>query len=122
MRATSTRPVEVQHHLPELPAIERDVSAEWARSGHRARRPSGPAWTCYSQPSQVAGVPGLGYARSRAVGDVYPRFKLMQGFDVACGHGWDCHGPGIERAVAAELGLNDADDVEAFGLASFVTR
>jgi len=51
-------------------------------------------------------MPGIGYARTRAAADLYARFKTMQGMAVPRGHGWDCHGLGVEVAVAHELGLS----------------
>jgi isoleucyl-tRNA synthetase len=110
MRATDEHAQEVEPGGLDLPAIERKVAARWAESDilgkSLARTASGPVWSCYTQPSAATGVPGIGYARTRAAADLYARFKTMQGMAVPRGHGWDCHGLGVEVAVAHELGLS----------------
>lgn len=111
MRATGERAEEVQPNGPDLAAIEREVAARWAESDvlgkSLAQTASGPVWSCYTQPSAATGVPGMGYAGARALADLYARFKTMQGMAVPRGHGWDCHGLGVEVAVAHELGLSE---------------
>jgi isoleucyl-tRNA synthetase len=111
MRATGERTEEGKPSGPDLPAIERDVAARWAESDvlgkSLAQTVSSPLWSCYTQPSATTGVPGLGYARARTIADLYARFKTMQGMAVPRGHGWDCHGLGVEVAVAHELGLSE---------------
>src|SRR5215472_10029020 len=111
MRATGERSEEVQPNGPDLVAIERGVAARWAESDvlgkSLAQSASGPVWSCYTQPSAATGVPGMGYAGTRALADLYSRFKAMQGMAVPRGHGWDCHGLGVEVAVAHELGLSE---------------
>lgn len=110
MRATGRRTEEVKPGGPDLAAIEREVAARWAESdvlgASIAQTASGPLWSCYTQPSAATGVPGIGYARARTIADLYARFKTMQGMAVPRGHGWDCHGLGVEVAVAHELGLS----------------
>jgi isoleucyl-tRNA synthetase len=95
----------------DLPAIEHQVAARWADSDLAGRTlaqaAARPMWSCYTQPSAATGVPGIGYARARTLADVYARFKTMQGMAVPRGHGWDCHGLGVEVAVAHELGLSE---------------
>lgn len=111
MRATGGRAEEFEPGGPDLAAIERAVAARWAESDvpgkSLAKTASGPVWSCYTQPSAATGVPGIGYARARALADLYARFKAMQGMAVPRGHGWDCHGLGVEVAVAHELGLSE---------------
>jgi isoleucyl-tRNA synthetase len=95
----------------DLPVIERQVAARWAHSdlaGRTLVRAAGrPTWSCWTQPSAATGVPGVGYARARTLADLYARFMTMRGMAVPRGHGWDCHGLGVEVAVARELGLSE---------------
>jgi len=126
MRATHERAEEVKPGDLDLPAIEREVAARWAESDvlgkSLAQNASGRLWSCCTQPSPAIGVPGIGYARTRTAADLYARFKTMQGMAVPRGHGWDCHGLGVEIAVAHELGLSEIEEIERYGVGRFVTR
>lgn len=110
----------------DLPAIEREVAARWARSDlatrSLARTAPGQDWTCYVEPLTTAGLPGLAHLRVLALAELYSRFKAMRGFSVTVSRGWACHGPGVEIAVARELGLAGRADVEAYGLEAFSAR
>jgi len=115
----------------DLPAIEHEVAARWADSdlvgATLAQATARPLWSCYTQPSAATGVPGIGYARARTSADLYARFKTMQGMRVPRGHGWDCHGLGVEVAVANELGLSgsrvsEIEAIERYGAERFVAR
>src|SRR5258708_2744790 len=111
MRAIDERAGRNKRRVLDLPAIERQVAARWAESDVAGRTlaqaVARPLWSCYTEPSATTGVPGIGYARAQTIADLYSRFKTMQGMAVPRGHGWDCHGLGVEVAVAHELGLSE---------------
>ena len=48
-------------------------------------------------------MPHNGHVLTRAVKDVFPRYKTMQGFDVPRKAGWDTHGLPVETEVAKDL-------------------
>ncbi len=109
-----------------LPAIEHEVLRRW-RSGQVFERSleqtvSGPLWTCYEGPPTANGMPGVHHVPARAIKDLYPRFKTMQGFHVPRRGGWDCHGLPVEVAVESELGLSGKKDIEAYGVEQFNAR
>ncbi|HEY3902724.1 MAG TPA: class I tRNA ligase family protein [Streptosporangiaceae bacterium] len=108
----------------DLPALEREVAARWARSELAARSPAvaGPRWTCFVEPLTTAGLPGAAHLRVLALADLYPRFKAMQGFTVSVSHGWACHGLSVEISVARELGLASRAEVEDYGVEAFTAR
>ena len=112
--------------MTDLPALEREVAARWARSGlvpeSLARKATGPSWTCYVEPQSPPGCQVSRTLRVLALADLYPRFKAMQGYDVTVSHGWACHGLGVEIAVARELGLAGQAEVEAYGIEAFAAR
>jgi isoleucyl-tRNA synthetase len=112
--------------LPDLPALERDVAASWARSGLAgrlaARRANGTCWPLAAPPFAARGVPGIHEAGIRTISDVYFRFKAMRGYRAPPRTGLDCHGLGVEIAVAGELGLAGPGDIEAYGVGPFLTR
>lgn len=71
-------------------------------------------------PPTANGKPHVGHALTRAVKDVFLRYKSM------CGHevlpwiaGWDCHGLPVEIEVEKMLGLNSKKDIEKYGIEKF---
>jgi isoleucyl-tRNA synthetase len=110
----------------DLPALEREVAARWARSElaarSRTRTQAGPRWTCLVEPFATAGLPGAGHLRAITLADLYPRFKAMQGFSVSVSHGWACHGLDVEISVARGLGLASRAEVEDYGVEAFTAR
>src|ERR1700722_1333860 len=112
--------------IPDLTAIEAEVSGRWLRSGASAAALSqsgGPLWSCYTEPIVAAGVPGTQLLRSLTVNDVYLRAKTMRGYQVARRPGLSCHGLDIELAVCTELGLGTGQaDIEGYGIGPFTRR
>ena len=95
----------------DLPALEREVLALWARERHlrappRADRGPAAPWTFYEGPPTANGRPGTHHVEARVFKDVFPRFKTMQGYHVDRKAGWDCHGLPVELAVEKELGFS----------------
>ena len=109
-----------------LPAIDHEVLDRWTRGRvfERSLRQTagGPLWTCYEGPPTANGMPGIHHVPARAIKDLFPRFKTMQGFHVPRRGGWDCHGLPVEVAVEAELGLSGKKDIEAYGVERFNAR
>ncbi|MDR0849403.1 MAG: isoleucine--tRNA ligase [Propionibacteriaceae bacterium] len=106
----------------DLPAMEHDILALWAKTdpfGRSVDRPGAPTWTFYEGPPTANGMPGTHHIESRAFKDVFPRFKTMQGYLVPRKAGWDCHGLPVELAVEKELGFNGKPDIERYGIREF---
>ncbi len=107
----------------DLPAMEHDVLAFWEddKTFARSLDASGgrPRWTFYEGPPTANGRPGTHHVEARVFKDVFPRFKTMQGYQVARKAGWDCHGLPVELAVEKELGFSGKGDIEAYGVAEF---
>src|SRR5580658_3401434 len=112
--------------MPSLPEAEREVAASWARSGLAARTLAGrsarPPWSLHTPPTPASGVPGIHHVRPLAVNDVQARFRAMRGYHVRLLTGTDSHGPGVELAVAADLGLASPADIAVYGPAAFISR
>ncbi len=110
----------------DLPALEREVLRRWAETKvfqrSLERTAQGPLWVFYEGPPTANGKPGAHHTESRAMKDVYCRFKTMQGFSVPRKAGWDCHGLPVELAVEKELGFSGKQDIEAYGVAEFNAR
>ncbi|MPZ62046.1 MAG: isoleucine--tRNA ligase [Propionibacteriales bacterium] len=117
------RPVPAQ---VDLPALEHDVLRLWheQRTFEKSvqKNADGPTWTFYEGPPTANGQPGVHHVESRCFKDVFPRFKTMQGYQVARKGGWDCHGLPVELEVEKELGFTGKNDIEKFGVAEFNQR
>jgi len=107
----------------DLPAMEHDVLSFWEQDKTFAKSVEAaegrPRWTFFEGPPTANGMPGTHHVEARVFKDVFPRFKTMQGFQVARKAGWDCHGLPVELAVEKELGFSGKGDIEAFGVAEF---
>jgi isoleucyl-tRNA synthetase len=117
------RPVDPQQSFPalELNVLERwrerDVFAESLR-----RREGAPQWVFYEGPPTANGPPGTHHVLARVFKDIYPRYRTMRGYRVDRKGGWDCHGLPVELAVEKELGINEKDEIEAYGIEKFNAR
>ena len=104
-------------------AVEREVSEFWRAERIFERcvseRASGPPWIFLEGPPTANGLPGAHHVIARALKDVFPRYKTMQGFQVARKGGWDTHGLPVEISVEKELKLSGKQDIEKLGIAKF---
>jgi isoleucyl-tRNA synthetase len=107
----------------DLPALERDVLAQWRDTKVFQRSleqtAGGPTWVFYDGPPTANGMPGIHHVEARAFKDAFPRYRTMRGYHVPRRAGWDCHGLPIELSVEKELGFTGKPDIEAFGVAAF---
>ena len=81
---------------------------------------SGKVYSFYEGPPTANGMPHMGHPLTRAIKDVFPRFKSMKGFFVPRKAGWDTHGLPVEVEVEKSLGLNGKQDIEKFGVEKFI--
>jgi isoleucyl-tRNA synthetase len=63
----------------------------------------------YEGPPSANGTPGIHHVISRAVKDLFCRYKTMKGFKVARKGGWDTHGLPVELQVEKQLGITKED-------------
>ncbi len=96
---------------------ERDVYAK-----SLARRADAPAFVFYEGPPTANGLPHPGHCLTRAIKDVFPRYKTMQGFRCERKAGWDTHGLPVEVEVGKELGIHSKEEIEAYGIEPFIQR
>ena len=64
---------------------------------------------------------GVHHAWGRAYKDLYQRFHAMLGEDQRYQNGFDCQGLWVEVNVERDLGFTSKRDIEAYGIAEFVT-
>jgi isoleucyl-tRNA synthetase len=66
--------------------------------------PSG-EFVFYEGPPTANGQPAMHHVLARAFKDIFPRFKVMNGFHVTRKGGWDTHGLPVEIAVEKKMGM-----------------
>ncbi len=91
-------------------------------SATRATGPSKGAFVFYEGPPTANGMPHNGHVLTRAVKDVFPRYKTMQGYDVPRKAGWDTHGLPVEVEVEKELRIHGKAEIEKYGVEPFTHR
>ncbi|WP_041554664.1 isoleucine--tRNA ligase [Oceanithermus profundus] len=113
------QPVEDVH----FPKLEEAVLEFWRT--HRiveksfAANEGAEQYTFYEGPPTANGRPGVHHAQARSYKDLFPRFKLMQGYHVPRKAGWDTHGLPVELEVEKKLGLKHKREIEAYGIDRF---
>jgi isoleucyl-tRNA synthetase len=104
-------------------AVEAEVLDFWRAKRIFERsvseRAAGPPWVFLEGPPTANGKPGAHHVISRALKDVFPRYKTMRGFQVARRGGWDTHGLPVEIGVEKELKISGKQEIEKLGVAKF---
>jgi isoleucyl-tRNA synthetase len=96
---------------------ERDVVAR-----SLSEREGCPEYVFHEGPPTANGRPGIHHVLSRAFKDIFPRYKIMQGYYVQRRGGWDTHGLPVEIEVEKQLGLSGKQQIEAYGVEEFNRR
>ncbi len=110
----------------DFPKEEREILAFWKKNGifekSLAQTAGKPEFVFYEGPPTANGMPHNGHVLTRAMKDIFPRYKTMQGFHVARRAGWDTHGLPVEVEVEKELRIHGKAAIEAYGVEPFVKR
>ncbi|MEC7564916.1 MAG: isoleucine--tRNA ligase [Planctomycetota bacterium] len=111
---------------PDFPRLEQDILAKWKREGVYAEsldnRVEGERFVFYEGPPTANGMPHPGHCLTRAIKDLYPRYKTMQGFRCERKAGWDTHGLPVEVEVCKEIGIHSKEEIESFGIEPFIHK
>ena len=83
------------------------------------QRQGAPEYVFYEGPPTANGKPGVHHVLARAFKDMFPRYKIMRGYHVSRRGGWDTHGLPVEIEVEKQLGLNNKQQIEAYGIDKF---
>jgi len=86
------------------------------------QREGQPVFTFYDGPPTANGQPHIGHVLTRAVKDLFPRYKTMKGFRVVRKAGWDTHGLPVELEVEKELGISGKPEIENYGIEPFIKK
>ncbi|MGK7389357.1 MAG: isoleucine--tRNA ligase [Candidatus Cyclobacteriaceae bacterium M2_1C_046] len=95
------------------PEIASDILSFWDKNKifekSVTERKDAEAYTFFEGPPSANGVPGIHHVMSRAVKDIFCRYKTLKGFRVERKGGWDTHGLPVELQVEKELGITKED-------------
>ncbi len=87
-----------------------------------AVRAAAPPFVFYEGPPTANGLPHPGHCLTRAIKDLFPRYKTMRGFRCERKAGWDTHGLPVEVEVCKELGIHAKEEIEAYGVEPFIHK
>ena len=110
--------------IPSFPEEEEKILEFWEKNDVfnkvRESKKGKKLYRWLEGPPTANGLPHAGHALTRAIKDVFLRYKLMHDFDIQPYiAGWDCHGLPVELEVEKELGFTDKSDIEEYGMRNF---
>ncbi|MCL2528632.1 MAG: isoleucine--tRNA ligase, partial [Defluviitaleaceae bacterium] len=87
-----------------------------------SQREGAPLFVFYDGPPTANGKPHMGHIITRAVKDLFPRYKTMKGHQVLRKAGWDTHGLPVELEVEKDLGISGKPQIEEYGVEPFIQK
>ncbi len=97
----------------DLPKIASEIGAFWKENDIFEKsvtiREDAEPFIFFEGPPSANGMPGIHHVMSRAIKDIFCRFKTQKGFQVKRKAGWDTHGLPVELGVEKELGITKED-------------
>ena len=110
---------------PDFVAREHALLARWAEQRTferlRAQNSGGPRWSFLDGPITANNPMGVHHAWGRTYKDIFQRYHAMLGEDQRWQNGFDCQGLWVEVNVERDLGFTSKRDIEAYGIAEFVS-
>ncbi len=107
----------------DLSKINRDILKYWEENDtfHQSisTRAGRPTFVFYEGPPSANGLPGIHHVVSRAIKDIFCRYKTQQGFLVKRKAGWDTHGLPVELAVEKMLGITKENIGKTISVADY---
>lgn len=117
------KPVSTSVRFPEQ---EENVLKFWSDRQIYAKsleqRADAEPFVFYEGPPTANGMPHPGHCLTRAIKDLFPRYKTMRGYRCERKAGWDTHGLPVEVEVCKELGIHGKDEIEKFGIEPFIQK
>jgi isoleucyl-tRNA synthetase len=109
-----------------FPRMEEEVLAFWKEhtiyEQSLQRRRGGPKFVFFEGPPTANGMPHPGHCLTRAIKDLFPRYRTMRGYFCERKAGWDTHGLPVEVEVCKELGIHSKEEIENYGVEPFIHR
>ncbi|MBX3395166.1 MAG: isoleucine--tRNA ligase [Phycisphaerae bacterium] len=107
----------------DFPANEKDILRFWDEHSIYQKsldaRKGGKPFVFFEGPPTANGLPHPGHCLTRAMKDLFPRYKTMTGHYCLRKGGWDTHGLPVEVEVCKELGIHSKEEIEAYGVEPF---
>jgi isoleucyl-tRNA synthetase len=107
----------------DVPAMEENVLKMWKKQDIFKKtveqRQGKPEYVFYEGPPTANGRPGVHHVLARVFKDMFPRYKIMRGYHVSRRGGWDTHGLPVEIEVEKQLGFNNKQQIEEYGIEKF---
>jgi isoleucyl-tRNA synthetase len=111
---------------PDFPALEARIAQFWKErriyDKSLEQRAAAPRFVFYEGPPTANGLPHPGHCLTRAIKDLFPRYRTMRGFRCERKAGWDTHGLPVEVEVCKELGIHSKEEIENYGVEPFIHR
>lgn len=121
--AAMFQPVEKNVSFPDL---ELQILEFWRKENIYQRsldqRRGGPNYVFYEGPPTANGKPHPGHCLTRAIKDLFPRYRTMRGYYCERKAGWDTHGLPVEVEVCKDLGIHSKEEIEAYGVEPFIQK
>ena len=109
-----------------FPKLEEKIIQFWKDRGiyekSLAIRTGAPSFVFYEGPPTANGLPHPGHCLTRAIKDLFPRYKTMRGYLCRRKAGWDTHGLPVEVEVCKEMGIHSKEEIEAYGVEPFIRK
>lgn len=117
--------LKVQEGRVSFPKMEEEMVQWWKENNiyekSLARRENAPAFVFFEGPPTANGMPHPGHCLTRAMKDIFPRYRTMRGFRCERKAGWDTHGLPVELEVCKSLGLKKSrEEIENYGIEPFI--
>ncbi len=107
----------------DFPKAEREILSFWEEHDVYQktvdRSKDGKPFVFFEGPPTANGLPHPGHCLTRAIKDLFPRYKTMTGHHCLRKGGWDTHGLPVEVEVCKELGIHSKEEIEAYGVEPF---
>ncbi|HTM53707.1 MAG TPA: isoleucine--tRNA ligase [Pirellulales bacterium] len=117
------RPAQASIRFPEL---EAEIIEFWKTRRIYEKslilRADAPRFVFYEGPPTANGLPHPGHCLTRAIKDLFPRYRTMRGYLCERKAGWDTHGLPVEVEVSKELGIHSKEEIERYGVEPFIHR
>ncbi len=110
----------------KFPELETEIGRFWREQGIYEKsldqRADAESFVFYEGPPTANGMPHPGHCLTRAIKDLFPRYRTMRGYRCERKAGWDTHGLPVEVEVCKELGIHSKEEIEAYGVEPFIHR
>ena len=115
-----------QPSSPNFPSLEEEILEFWQTNDvynqSLLKRKDAKPFIFYEGPPTANGMPHPGHCLTRAIKDLFPRYRTMRGYYCERKAGWDTHGLPVEVEVCKELGIHSKEEIEAFGVEPFIQK